>query len=68
MLRDIINESKLRDIVRAQQRFVSKPDKKRARRKANDWSAYLSGVKRQVKRALELQTKTATEKKNYTQL
>ncbi len=58
LLRDIVNESNIRQTVRAQSRFESKPDKRRRRRKEMDWNRYLNGIKRNVKLALEFETKT----------
>ena len=67
-LRDLLNESNLRQTVRLQQRFESKPDKRRRKRKENDWRLYLEGVKRNVKKALDLKTRTQEESKNYKHL
>jgi gas vesicle protein len=56
-LRNMVQEARVRDIVRLQSRFESKPDKRRRKRKENDWKLYLEGVQRNVKKALELKTK-----------
>lgn len=68
LLRDIVNESKLRMVVRAQQRFESKPDKRRRKRKDQDWEKYMNGVKKNVIKAFELKHKTEIEKRNYREL
>ena len=67
-LRDLLNESNLRQTVRQQQRFESKPDKRRRKRKEGDWRLYLEGVKRNVRKALDLKDKTEEERKHYKHL
>ena len=67
-LRDLLNETNLRMVVRQQQRFESKPDKRRRKRKEDDWKCYLEGVKRNVRKAMELRDKTREEKKHYKHL
>jgi hypothetical protein len=67
-LRDIINESRVRETVRLQSRFEPNPIKRRRKRKENDWNIYMSGMKRNVLKALELKTRTELEQKNYQQL
>jgi hypothetical protein len=67
-LRDILNESKVRETIRLQSRFEPKPIKRRRKRKENDWNIYMSGVKRNVLRAFELKSRTELETKTYQQL
>jgi hypothetical protein len=67
-LRDIINESKVRETVRLQRRFEPNPIKRRRKRKEADWMVYMNGMKRKVLKAFELKTRTELEQQNYKQL
>ncbi|KAJ3276237.1 hypothetical protein HDV01_005685 [Terramyces sp. JEL0728] len=67
-LRNILNESNVRKVVRSQQRFESFHDKKKRLRKERDWGVYLAAVKKNVKVALHMKQRSADEKQNYDHL
>ncbi|KAI8821383.1 uncharacterized protein EV422DRAFT_506071 [Fimicolochytrium jonesii] len=64
-LRDVIQESRLRETVRAQERFERNPDRKRRKRKEKEWRLYLAHVRKKVQIAFHLKTRSALEKQNY---
>ncbi|KAJ3028493.1 UNVERIFIED_CONTAM: hypothetical protein HDU68_001561 [Siphonaria sp. JEL0065] len=53
-LKEILNESKVRATVRAQEWHESNPEKRRRKRKQSDWRKYLEHVKAQVILAKDL--------------
>jgi len=57
-LRDILNESKVRDVVRAQQRHERIHDKKRRIKKQILFDDYLRFMKKKVELAYDLKRKT----------
>ncbi|KAI8921171.1 hypothetical protein DFJ77DRAFT_506819 [Powellomyces hirtus] len=64
-LRDVVQESKLREIVRAQDRFERSTDKRRRKRKEKEWKAYMRVVKKRVAVAFDLKNRTTTAKRLY---
>lgn len=60
-LRDILNESKVRDVVRAQQRHERTHDKKRRIKKQRLFDDYLGFMKKKVELAYDLKRKTEQE-------
>ncbi|TPX72631.1 hypothetical protein SpCBS45565_g00188 [Spizellomyces sp. 'palustris'] len=64
-LRDIIQESRLNELVRSQERFERNTDKRRRKRKEKEWRTYMRHVKKQVQIAFDLQNRTKIEKETY---
>ncbi|KAI9332663.1 hypothetical protein BDR26DRAFT_869121 [Obelidium mucronatum] len=64
-LKEILAESKVRETVRFQEWFESKPDKRRRKRKEADWRKYLEHVKQQVVLAQDLAWREKVDKQNY---
>ncbi|KAJ3017624.1 hypothetical protein HKX48_003448 [Thoreauomyces humboldtii] len=64
-LRDIVQESKLREQVRLQERFERNPEKRRRKRKEKEWRTYMKVVKKRVQIAFDLKKRTAIERENY---
>ena len=67
-LRLVLGESRLRETVRAQERFESNPVRKQRKRKERDWRMYSDQVQRRVRLALHLQQRTREEKESYRDL
>ncbi|KAI8894516.1 hypothetical protein BC833DRAFT_604593 [Globomyces pollinis-pini] len=67
-LRRILQESKVRETIRAQSRFEKAPEARRRKRKERDFDRYLKGVKYQVKAAFDLKVRTERAKKSYEDL
>ena len=56
-LRNVLNESKVRDIVRAQSRHERKHDEKRRKKKEKLFNEYLQFMKKKIEMAYELKRK-----------
>ncbi|KAL2919764.1 hypothetical protein HK105_200681 [Polyrhizophydium stewartii] len=67
-LREILNESNFRALVRGQERFEPNPDKRRRRRKERDWAIYMAEVRKQSYQAVDLRKRTKIERANYKEI
>ncbi|KAI9101020.1 hypothetical protein DFS34DRAFT_612918 [Phlyctochytrium arcticum] len=65
MLRNVLDESKAKSLVRAQGRFEPNPDKRRRKKREREWKIYMQHVKKQVQIAYDLKTRTQIERRNY---
>ncbi|KAI8591280.1 hypothetical protein BDZ88DRAFT_412000 [Geranomyces variabilis] len=64
-LRDVVQESRLRETVRAQERFERNSDKRRRKKKEKQWKAYMRVVRKRVQVAWDLKNRTARQKEVY---
>ncbi len=64
-LRDILNESKVRETVRYQQYFERKHDLKRRKKNEALFRHYLVFMQKNIKRANDLKKKNQIEQNNY---
>ncbi|TPX75539.1 hypothetical protein CcCBS67573_g03208 [Chytriomyces confervae] len=67
-LKEILNESKVRETVRFNEWHERKHDKKRRKRKQADWRKYLEFVKEQVVLAKDLDKRSRIQYANYKHL
>jgi hypothetical protein len=56
-LRNILQESKVRETVKFQERFERRHDKKKRKRNAAEWRQYMAFLKKQVQMAKDLEFK-----------
>ncbi len=64
-LREILNESNVRETVRYQQFFERKHDKKRRLKNERRFRQYLVFMEKNIQRSAQLRKQTLTEKSNY---
>ncbi|KAI9366908.1 hypothetical protein DFJ73DRAFT_772056 [Zopfochytrium polystomum] len=67
-LREILNESEVRQTVRYQERFERNHDRMRRKRREADWRVYMAHVKKQVGLAKELDLRKRIARKNYDEI
>ncbi|TPX33100.1 hypothetical protein SmJEL517_g03919 [Synchytrium microbalum] len=67
-LKSILDESKVRQTVRYQERFERKHDRKRRKLGETHWRKYMSYVKGSVKKAWSLKRRTLLEEQTYRDL
>jgi hypothetical protein len=53
-LKQVLNDSKLRELVQGQERFEKPHDKRRRKRKEAEWKMYMAHVKSSCEKAMEL--------------
>ncbi|KAJ3104191.1 hypothetical protein HDU97_009446 [Phlyctochytrium planicorne] len=64
-LKSVLQESRIREIARYQERFERNHDRKRRKQKQAEWRQYMEHVKSQVTLAKDLSFRTYLERKNY---
>ncbi|KAJ3152424.1 hypothetical protein HDU86_005604 [Geranomyces michiganensis] len=64
-LRDVVQESRLRETVRTQERFERNCDKRRRKKKEKQWRTYIRVVKKRVQVAWDLKNRTLRQKEVY---
>ncbi|KAI9012987.1 hypothetical protein BC832DRAFT_275460 [Gaertneriomyces semiglobifer] len=64
-LRAMTDESNIRSIVRSQERFEKKSDKRRRKKAESEWRVFVKSVRKKVRVAYELKKRTREEIKGY---
>ncbi|KAJ3190188.1 hypothetical protein HDU85_000479 [Gaertneriomyces sp. JEL0708] len=59
------DESNIRSIVRSQERFEKKSDKRRRKKAESEWRVFVKSVRKRVRVAYELKKRTREEIKGY---
>ncbi|KAJ3218196.1 hypothetical protein HDU67_006458 [Dinochytrium kinnereticum] len=64
-LKTVLQESRVREMARYQERFERNHDRKRRKQKQAEWRKYLAFVKSQVSEAKDLSFRAYLERKTY---